>query len=160
MDEPEQVVAAADLEQLRKLLNGVDMRMSMAAAHRRLKSKNLPLVPETLPLPPDSIGAQQGESPSTWASWVLAVLRQAPGELSLLAAAEMLLHWRELDNGGPVKAVPIKEQEAMCNGMPAGQILYGNSADDAAGEVQGIARVGLDGLKARHWILQALLSRA
>ena len=44
----------------------------------------------------------------------------------------------------------MKAQEAMSNGMPTGQILHGNSADDAAGEVQGIARVGLDGLKARH----------
>ena len=101
LDEPEHALAAADLEQLRKLLKGVDMRMAMAAAHRRLKSKNQPLAPKTLPLPPDSKCIQEGESPSTWASWVLAVLRQVPGELSLLTAAEMLLLWQELDNGGP-----------------------------------------------------------
>ncbi|CAE7750157.1 ppsA [Symbiodinium microadriaticum] len=149
LDEPEHALAAADLEQLRKLLKGVDMRMAMAAAHRRLKSKNQPLAPKTLPLPPDSKCIQEGESPSTWASWVLAVLRQVPGELSLLTAAEMLLLWQELDNGGPqnLEAVSMKAQEAMSNGMPTGQILHGNSADDAAGEVQGIARVGLDGLK-------------
>lgn len=148
LKEPEHALAAGNYADLSSLLQekqqpGREAECArMEKAYGRLSSMaEKDFVPESLPLGriPKRKETSQS-STSTWPEYLFKLSGYLP-EISLVLGVEMLWDWNHLDRGR------IDVQPVSKSASPDGPYVLGMSVDDLAGQVEGIARVGLPGLQ-------------
>ena len=142
----EEMLGAPSRKDLAAALSGDDAT-SVSKAYQRLQAtrRTKMKAPEFLPL---QKATTKSDKSLVWLGNLVKVLRFFP-QVAWFTAMEMTLDWQLLDNG------PASEQvlEPTSQGDGSHFGLQGIAVDELSGVVQGIARVGLDGLKPEEEIL-------